>query len=104
MIISFDFFAAAGVSVASMAQTKPKVVTMATAQLPVATQPVVAGPRQVKLTEYTHAVPLSQHAYQQMFACKLSIPFSLSWFELLAYLTIIQQLLVCRNVCMYVCM
>jgi len=69
-MIFYLSFAAAGVSVESMSQTKPRPVAMATTQLPVAIQPANTGPRQAKLTEYTQAAPLSQFAYQQMYACK----------------------------------
>ena len=62
--------AAAGVSVASMAQIKPRPVAVVTTQLPADARLPIVGQRQGKMTEYAQAVPLTQYAYEQMYAGK----------------------------------
>ena len=51
-----------------MAQIKPRPVAMATTQLPADARFPIVAQRQGKMTEYAHAVPMTQYAYEQMYA------------------------------------
>ena len=62
-----------------MAQIKPRPVAVATTQLPADARLPIVVQRQGKMTEYAHAVPMTQYAYEQMYAGKTIVILCLNY-------------------------